>query len=94
MRYSRDDSGLSLSFVDQNGFTRVHQDPNHFSNACVRRKKTRARHDLAEVLGRWPVAARECRRVGLDVRNASPGTALDCFPVTEFEAALEWIRNE
>lgn len=39
----------------------------------------------------WRDVAVECRRVGLSVRNASPGTALTCIETTEFEQGLAWL---
>ena len=41
----------------------------------------------------WPMVAAECRRCGLDVRNASPGTALSCFAEIDFPAGLEWLSQ-
>jgi hypothetical protein len=49
--------------------------------------------DPATSLEQWDRAAAGCRQAGLAVRNASPGTALDCFPKTDFADALAWVRG-
>ena len=39
----------------------------------------------------WPVVAAECERCGLEVRNASPGSVLTCFPIVDPAAGLAWL---
>lgn len=41
----------------------------------------------------WERVAAGCRSVGLEVQNASPGTALECFPKTDLASALAWARG-
>ncbi len=77
---------------DANGFIRIANDPNHFSPEYARSKRLRARPDLAGLLGKWPLVAAECRRVGMSVVNASTGSALACFPMTDFSSAADWLR--
>jgi len=50
--------------------------------------------DPATSLQQWDRAAAGCRRAGLEVRNASPGTALECFPKTDLAGALNWVRGD
>ena len=78
---------------DEDGYLRVEHDPNHFFPGYIRRQNPRAKPDLERILGRWPRVAAECARVGLDVRNASPGSALDCFPVSDFESGMSWVAR-
>lgn len=49
--------------------------------------------DPATSLLQWDRAAAGCRRAGVDVRNASPGTALECFPKTDLAGALAWVSG-
>jgi hypothetical protein len=69
----------------------VDQDPDHFSDDYGRGKRRPASVDLGRVLGRWSDVAAQCRLAGLDVRNASPGTALSCFPEREFDDVFHWV---
>lgn len=67
------------------------QDPDHFLPAYMAGRRRLAKPDYARLLGQWPQAAVECERLGLQVRNASPGSALTSFPFIEFEDALDWV---
>ena len=82
-----------LPSVGKDEFVLVDDDPNHFCPEYVRGKRLRARPDVSRVLGQWPQVADECTRRGIDVRNASVGSALDCFPKTDFASAIEWVRG-
>jgi hypothetical protein len=68
-------------------------DPNHFCPEYVRGKKLIANPDTEALLGCWPLVARECQTHGMDVRNASPGSALTCFPTLDFDCALNWVTT-
>ena len=49
--------------------------------------------ELKEMVDGWTLVADACRGAGrMDVRIASPGTALRCFQAIEFEDALEWVK--
>jgi hypothetical protein len=80
--------------ADEKGFLRVEEDPNHFFPGYIRRRNPRAKPDLNRILGQWPRVAAECERVGLRVRNASPGTALECFPLSDFEEGMTWLAGD
>ncbi len=67
------------------------QDPDHFLPGYMEGRRRIARPDYDRLLGQWPQVAAECERVGLQVRNASPGSALTLFPSIEFHDALDWI---
>jgi hypothetical protein len=67
------------------------QDPDHFLPAYLAGRRRIAKPDYARLLGQWPQVAAECEWVGLEVRNASPGSALTLFPFIDFAAALDWI---
>ena len=64
---------------------------NHFSCDYEKSLPRFVEPDLQKILGQWPNVASECRRLGLEVRNASPGSALTSFPMISFEDALVWI---
>jgi hypothetical protein len=66
------------------------QDPDHFLPGYMEGRRRIAKPDYARLLGQWPQVAAECERVGLEVRNASPGSALTLFPMMGFEEALDW----
>lgn len=66
-------------------------DQDHFSPDYNRGKRKWANPDPGKILGRWPKAAKGCRELGIDVRNASPESSLECFELMEFEDALSWI---
>lgn len=84
---------LQRTSLDEDGYLRVQDDQNHFSPDYIRRHAPRSKPDLAKVLGQWPHVAVECERVGLHVRNASPGSALGCFPNSDFEPGLSWVSS-
>jgi hypothetical protein len=68
-------------------------DPNHFRPDYARGRVPLTDAERTRCTAGWPVAARECRRLGLDVRNASEGTALTCFATIGFSAGLEWLAT-
>lgn len=42
----------------------------------------------------WDTAALGCRDAGVHVVNASPGSAVDCFPKSNLATALAWLRGD
>jgi len=88
-RYSQIDEKAVAA--DKDGFVLVDDDPDHFCHEYGRGKRRLARPDLEKILGQWPKVAKECASNAIAVRNASPGSALDCFPTTDFESAIEWV---
>jgi hypothetical protein len=77
--------------TEKDGFVLIDDDPNHFCAEYVQGKRLRARPDLSMILRHWPQVAKECAKNSIEVRNASPGSALDCFPTTDFTSAIEWV---
>lgn len=67
------------------------QDPDHFLPGYMEGRRRIAKPDYDRLLGQWPQVAAECEHIGLDVRNASPGSALTLFPSIDFPDALDWI---
>lgn len=41
----------------------------------------------------WRFVASECDRLGISVKNSSPGTSLECIPTIPYEEGLAWIGN-
>jgi hypothetical protein len=74
-------------------YSRVEHDSDHFSDDYGQGKRRPASVDLGRVLGRWSDVAEQCRLAGLNVRNASPGTALTCFPRAEFDDVFHWVTG-
>lgn len=72
---------------------RVDHDQDHFSPEYMRGKIRMAKPDLDKLIGRWPEVAEQCKRYGMEVRNASPGSALKCFASMQLEIALSWIAK-
>lgn len=68
-------------------------DPNHFSPLYYGSGKRENVPNVPKALDGWNRAAEGCRRFGLEVRNASPGTAITCFPIVGFNAGLEWLKE-
>ncbi len=79
--------------ADKDGFVLVDDDPNHFCAEYAQGKRLRARPDLRKIVGQWPYVASECASHAIEVRNASPGSALECFPTTDFANAIESVRG-
>ena len=90
-RYGRIDENMAVS--DSDGCALVADDPDHFCAEYAKGKRLRVRPDLEKILGQWPQVAKECASNGIEVRNASSGSALDCFPLTSFASAIEWVRE-
>lgn len=88
-RYSHIDEKAVAA--DKDGFVLVDDDPDPICPEYGRGKRRLAHPDLEKILGQWPKVANECASNAIEVRNASPGSALDCFPTTDFESAIEWV---
>ncbi len=86
-RYTEVPSGAK----GEGGYILGQGDRDHFSPDYSRGKRKWANPDLARILEGWPKAATACRELGIEVRNASLETSLDCFDRMEFEEALSWI---
>ena len=87
----------SLPELDNGGdYVRMErgQDPDHFLPGYMEGRRRIAKPDYDRLLGQWPQVAAECERMGLDVRNASPGSALISFPVIGFAEALAWVGED
>ena len=69
-------------------------DPNHFRPDYARGRVPLTDADRIRYTAGWPAAARECRRLAIDVRNASEGTALTCFATIDFLAGLDWLMAD
>lgn len=76
---------------DERGLVMRDDNPNYFCAEYVRGKKQPASLNLEKIFGQWPVVAGACKRLGVDVVNASPGSALTCFPALGFEEAITWV---
>ena len=66
-------------------------DVNHFSDAYARGRKPLTAADQRHYTAGWPLAAKECRRLGMEVRNASSGTALSYFETCGLGEGLDWL---
>lgn len=66
-------------------------DANHFRPDYARGRVPLTPALRARYTGCWPVVAAECKRCGIEVRNASPGTALTCFDTVDFDDGLGWL---
>ena len=66
---------------------------NHFRDDYAAGRKTLTPADHVRYIAGWSAAATECRRLGMDVRNASPGTALTCFEAIAFDDGLAWLDS-
>jgi hypothetical protein len=69
----------------------VDNDANHFRDDYARGRVPLTPALRARYTGHWPVVASECKRLGMDVRNASPGAALTCFHQIELDEGLAWL---
>ena len=90
-RYSLLDKTSAVA--DKNGFVLVDRDSNHFCPEYARGKRQLACPDYGKLLGQWPRAAQECAGKSMAVRNASLGSALNCFSTTDFASAIEWVAG-
>ena len=77
--------------ADRDGFVFMNDDLNHFCPEYVQGKRLRACPDFGKLLGQWPEVSKECASNAREVRNASPGSALDCFPMSDFLSAIDWV---
>lgn len=80
--------------ADADGFVIANNDTNHFCPEYARGKRRLAHPDYERILGQWPQVAKECADNAIEVRNASPGSALEFFPITDFAAAIDWVRGD
>jgi hypothetical protein len=71
----------------------VDSDANHFRDDYARGRVPLTPVLRARYTGHWPVVAAECRRCGIEVRNASPGTLLTCFDTIGFDDGLAWLSS-
>lgn len=68
-------------------------DANHFRDDYARGRVQLTPELRARYTSCWTVVAAECRRCGIEVRNASPGTVLNCFATSGFDEGLAWISE-
>ena len=73
---------------------REDNDPNHFSPAYYGKGRRENCPNVPKAIDGWERAAEGCSRLGLEVKNASPGSALTCFPHIEFDDALAWLESD
>lgn len=71
----------------------VDDDANHFRDDYARGRVPLSPALRARYRGHWPVVAAECKRCGIEVCNASPGTALTCFDTIGFDDGLDWLSS-
>jgi len=71
----------------------VENDANHFREDYARGRVPLTPQLRARYTGHWPVVAAECARLGINVRNASPGTVLTCFDTIGFDDGLAWLTS-
>jgi hypothetical protein len=69
----------------------VDSDTNHFRDNYARGRVPLTPTLRARYTGQWPVVAQECTRLGMHVRNASPGTVLTCFARIDLDEGLAWL---
>jgi hypothetical protein len=91
---ARYNPGNTDHWKDVKGILQDENFNNHFSSDYEKGLRRVVEPDLKKILGQWPNVASECRRLGLEVRNASSGSALTSFPMLSFEEALLWIYKE
>ncbi len=86
--------GVDARYEDispEGGIDRPRGDRDHFHPDYYGGRRRNSRPDLNKVLGRWPDVAEASTRAGMDVRNATPGSALDCFDEVDYQDALAWV---
>lgn len=69
-------------------------DPNHFRDDYAAGREQLTEADRERYIAGWPAAAAECARLGIEVLNASPGTALSCFAKVELAPGLGWLAED
>ena len=79
------DTKVSASVVYQKA------DPDHFHPDYASPTSRVSSLSAETVLGRWPKVAQACKDRNIQVRLASPGSALTCFETIPFEDTLRWI---
>ncbi len=73
--------------------TDVRRDANHFRPDYAAGRLPLTPELRTRYTAGWPAVAAECERVGIEVRNASPGTVLKCFPAIEPAEGLDWLAR-
>jgi hypothetical protein len=73
--------------------TDVSRDHNHFRSDYAAGRVPLTPALRTRYTAGWPAVAAECRRLGIEVRNASPGTVLTCFETAGLSEALEWAAG-
>jgi hypothetical protein len=73
--------------------TNVDNDVNHFRDDYARGRAPLTPPLRARYTSSWPVVAAECKRCGIEVRNASPGTMLTCFETIGVDEGLDWLTS-
>lgn len=76
--------------VDADGYTRAAVRLDHFCPEYASGKRLRVNPDLTMITGGWQRVASEAAKCGVQVRNATPDSALDCFPTIDFAAGIDW----
>jgi hypothetical protein len=71
----------------------VGNDANHFRDDYARGRVPLTPALRARYTGHWPVVAAECKRLGIEVRNSSPGTVLTCFDTIGLDDGLGWLAS-
>ena len=88
LRYRR----VALVGVDARYSTAPGAGPqDYFTPEYAAGKVGRADPDWHFILEQWPTVAEACGQAGMEVRNASPESALSCFEPITFEDALSWV---
>lgn len=82
--------GVDGHYAPDSGSAR---DLNHFRDDYARGRVPLTPALRARYLDGWLSVAAECSRLGVSVRNASPGTALACFERIDIESGLIWLSQ-
>src|SRR5688572_31198007 len=67
---------------------------NHFRDDYARGRVPLTPTLRARYTGHWPIVAAECKRHGIEVRNASPGTVLTCFDTIDLDDGIAWLSSD
>lgn len=79
-----------------NAYDYVHTkdtDPNHFSLDYYGKGWRENKPNVAKAIEGWNKAAQVCGAHGLQVVNATAGSALQCFPYVPFTEAIKWLKR-